>query len=269
MSSLVLFVLSDGTGETVERMARASLTQFESHLVKLVRYKSIRSKDQVDAILEEATTRGAAVLYTVVGAETREWIKNGCAQLKIPSVDLMGPLMDLLSRFLKETPSEKPGLLHEVNEHYFRRIEAMEFTVKHDDGTNPENLHRADIVLVGVSRTSKTPLSIYLSHKGWKVANLPLVRGIEPPRFLFEIDQKKIVGLTIDPEALTKIRRERLVRMGREPTGEYASLQSIREEIEWAREIFSKNRRWPIFDVTNKALEETASEIERRFAKVS
>jgi ELWxxDGT repeat protein len=134
-------------------------------------------------------------------------------------------------------------------------------------GSNPDNLHRADIVLVGGSRTSKTPLSIYLSHKGWKVANLPLVRGIEPPKFLYEIDQKKIVGLTIDPEALAKIRRERLVRMGREPTGDYASLQSIREEIEWAREIFSRNRRWPIFDVTNKALEETASEIEKRFSK--
>jgi regulator of PEP synthase PpsR (kinase-PPPase family) len=264
---LVLFVMSDGTGETVERMARASLTQFDSKNVKIIRYKSIRSKDQVEAIVEEASIRGAAVLYTVVSHSVREWIKESCQNFKIPSVDLMGPLMDLLSRYLKDSPTETPGLLHEVNEQYFKRIEAMEFTVKHDDGSNPDNLHRADIVLVGVSRTSKTPLSIYLSHKGWKVANLPLVRGIEPPKFLYEIDQKKIVGLTIDPEALAKIRRERLVRMGREPTGDYASLQSIREEIEWAREIFSRNRRWPIFDVTNKALEETASEIEKRFSK--
>jgi regulator of PEP synthase PpsR (kinase-PPPase family) len=264
---LVLFAMSDGTGETVERTARAALTQFDAKNVKIVRYKSIRSKDQVDAIVEEAQIRGAAVMFTVVSHEVRHWIKGACENLKVPAVDLMGPLMDLLSRYLEEVPTEKPGLLHEVNEQYFKRIEAMEFTVKHDDGSNPDNLHRADIVLVGVSRTSKTPLSIYLSHKGWKVANLPLVRGIEPPKFLFEIDQKKIVGLTIDPEALARIRRERLVRMGREPTGEYASLQSIREEIEWAREIFARNRRWPIFDVTNKALEETASEIEKRFSR--
>jgi regulator of PEP synthase PpsR (kinase-PPPase family) len=139
----------------------------------------------------------------------------------------------------------------------------MEFSVKQDDGANPDNLHRADIVLVGVSRTSKTPLSIFLSHRGWKVANVPLIRGIEPPEALFQVEQGKIIALTIDPEALAKIRRERLVRMGRDPTGEYASLQHIRDEIEWARQLFSRNRRWPMFDVTGKALEETASEIEK------
>ena len=260
----LIFLISDGTGETLEKMVRASLTQFDTQNVKISRYKSIRSSEQVEAILEEAQRRKAAVLYTAVSHEVRRALVEGSTKFNLPSVDLIGPLMNLLSGFLKENPSNTPGLMHEVNEQYFRRIEAMEFTVKHDDGTNPEDLHRADIVLVGVSRTSKTPLSIYLSHKGWKVSNVPLVMGIEPPKVLFEIDPVKIIALTIDPEALMKIRRERLLRMGRDPSGDYASLAKIRQEIEWAREIFSRNRRWPVFDVTNKALEETASEIERR-----
>lgn len=265
----LLFLISDGTGETIDKMVRASLTQFDAENLKIIRYKSIRSRDQVEAILEEADRKKAAVLYTAVSREVRLALVEGCEKLKLPNADLLGPMMDLLSSFLKEAPSNTPGLLHEVNEQYFRRIEAMEFTVKHDDGSNPDDLHRADIILVGVSRTSKTPLSIYLSHKGWKVSNVPLVRGIEPPKILFEVDPTKIIALTIDPEALMVIRRERLVRMGRDPTGDYASLQKIREEIEWARDIFNRNRRWPVFDVTNKALEETASEIERRMASVS
>ena len=260
---LLVFLLSDGTGETVDKIVRATLTQFVAKDVKIVRYKSIRSKDQVEAVLEEASRRHAAVVATAVSNEVRTAIDEFSEKFKIQVLDLLGPMIKLFSEHLEAAPSQRPGLLHEVNEEYFKRIEAMEFTVKHDDGSNPDNLHRADIVLVGVSRTSKTPLSIYLSHKGWKVANVPLVLGIEPPTTLFEIDQRKIIGLSIDPEALAKIRRERLVRMGRDPAGDYASLAHIREEIEWSRQIFERNRRWPVFNVTNKALEETASEIER------
>ena len=262
-AAFIIFVLSDGTGETVEKMVRACLIQYQSKDIKVVRYKSIRSKDQVDAIIEEAQRISAVIVYTAVSEVVRDAIAVGVRRLNLMAVDLLGPTMDLLSKFLHEAPMLTPGLLHQVNEEYFKRIDAMEFTVKHDDGAHHENLHRADIVLVGVSRTSKTPLSIYLSHKGWKVANIPLVTGIEPPKKLFEVDQGKIMALTIDPEALTKIRRERLVRMGRDPSGDYASLQKVREEVEWARQIFSRNRRWLVLDVTNKALEETASEIEK------
>lgn len=258
-----IFIMSDGTGETVEKMLRATLTQFKSQNVRVVRYKSIRARAQVEAIIDEAARQKVVVVYTAVSDEVRNAIKEITAKLGVPSVDLLGDLMDMLSRFLETAPSAVPGLLHEVNEEYFRRIEAMEFTVRHDDGGNPDGLHRADVVLVGISRTSKTPLSIYLSHRGWKVANCPLVRGIDPPQTLGEIDQTKIVALTIDPHALAKIRRERLLRMGRDPTGDYASLSHIVDEIEWAKSIYSRNRRWPVFDVTNKALEETASEIER------
>jgi regulator of PEP synthase PpsR (kinase-PPPase family) len=263
---LILFVLSDGTGETVEKMVRATLTQYKSEDVRVVRYKSVRTQEQVEAILEEAQRRNAGIVYTAVAEEVRNAIAAGVKRLDLKAVDLLGPMMDLLSQFLHSAPAQQPGLLHQVNEHYFQRVEAMEFTVKHDDGSNAESLHQADIILVGVSRTSKTPLSIYLSHKGWKVANVPLVKGIEPPKMLFEADQRKIVALIIDPNALAKIRRERLVRMGRDPAGDYASIQNIREEIEWSRQIFERNRRWPVFDVTNKALEETASEIEKTIA---
>jgi regulator of PEP synthase PpsR (kinase-PPPase family) len=270
---LEVFLLSDGTGETVESILRATLTQFRhgAHIgrreIRVTRYKTIRTRDQIEAILEEANRRRALVLYTAVALEVRAAISERSALLGLQTVDVLGPATDLLSRYLETAPSSKPGLLHEVNEEYFRRIEAMEFAVKQDDGAHPQNLERADIVLVGVSRTSKTPLSIYLSHKGWKVANVPLVKGIQPPASLFDCDQTKIVALIIDPEALAKIRRERLVRMGRDPAGDYASLQNIREEIEWSRELFARNRRWPVFDVTNKALEETASEIERVVAR--
>jgi [pyruvate, water dikinase]-phosphate phosphotransferase / [pyruvate, water dikinase] kinase len=258
-----VFIVSDGTGETVDRMVSAILTQWSETKFRVTRYKSIRSLDQAEAIVDEGKNRGAVIVFTLVLPEVREKILSYAKSLQVECVDLIGPLLDTFSKRLGSSPTFKAGLLHAVNEAYFKRIEAMEFTVKHDDGANTDNLHRADIILVGVSRTSKTPLSIYLSHRGWKVANVPLVPGIQVSPGLFEVDQNKIIGLTIDPEALARIRRERLARMGRDPAGEYASIQKIREEIEWARQLFERNRRWPVFDVTNKALEETAAEIER------
>jgi regulator of PEP synthase PpsR (kinase-PPPase family) len=260
---LHIFVISDGTGETVHTIVRATLTQFDSQHAKVTRYKSVRSAEQVEAIIEEAAKREAVVVYTAVSSEVRASLIKNIAKFKVRTVDLLGPILEVFSEYMEAVPASRPGLLHEVNEAYYQRIEAMEFSVKQDDGNNLDNLRKADVILVGVSRTSKTPLSIYLSHKGWKVANVPLIRGIDPPSELFEVDQGKIFALTIDPESLAKIRRERLARMGRDPTGEYASLQHIRDEIEWARQLFSRNRRWPVFDVTGKALEETASEIER------
>lgn len=259
----VVFLLSEGTGETGELVVGAALSQFVGLNVPVNRYKSLRTRDQVEAIVEEAARRGAAVAYTLVNRDLRLAVQECTTQHKVPSVDILGPLMAMLRGYLGAEGQTQPGIYHAVNEQYFKRIEAMEFTIKQDDGAYPENLARADIVLTGVSRTSKTPLSMYLSYRGWKVANVPLVKGIEPPASLFQTDPRKVVGLVIDPESLMKIRRERLVRMGREPSGDYASLKHIREEIEWSKQLFERNRRWAIFDVTNKALEETASEIER------
>jgi regulator of PEP synthase PpsR (kinase-PPPase family) len=179
----------------------------------------------------------------------------------VPCVDLLGPLLKGLASYFGYEPKMIAGLLHDVNERYFERIEAMEYTIAHDDGRDLTGLEKADLIILGISRTSKTPLSMYLSHQGWKVANIPMIRGFEIPAEVFAADQRKIIGLTIDPEDLTVIRRNRLQRLGQERGGEYADPEQVNAEIEYANEIFRQNRRWPVFNVTHKALEETAAEI--------
>ncbi|HVJ65843.1 MAG TPA: pyruvate, water dikinase regulatory protein [Bdellovibrionota bacterium] len=258
-----IFLLSDGTGETVENTVKAALTQYMNESVRLRKFKNLRSPEAVTPILEEAKRLNAIVVYTIVTPEVRGALSEGVRERGLSAVDLLGPMLSVFSSHLKSMPAAIPGLLHEVNEDYFKRIEAIEFTVKHDDGALASDLEKADIVLVGVSRTSKTPLSVFLAHKGFKVANVPLVKGIEPPEALYKIDQRKIVGLTIDPEALAEIRKQRLTKLGKDLSDSYANLAMIRSEMEWALEVFSRHRRWPIFDVTNKALEETATEIEK------
>jgi len=258
-----IFLLSDGTGETVENTVKAALTQYMNEAVRLRKFKNLRAPEAVTPILDEAKRLNAIVVYTIVTPEVRGALSEGVRERGLSAVDLLGPMLSVFSSHLKSMPAAIPGLLHEVNEDYFKRIEAIEFTVKHDDGALASDLEKADIVLVGVSRTSKTPLSVFLAHKGFKVANVPLVKGIEPPEALYKIDQRKIVGLTIDPEALAEIRKQRLTKLGKDLSDSYANLAMIRSEMEWALEVFSRHRRWPIFDVTNKALEETATEIEK------
>ncbi|NQW44089.1 MAG: kinase/pyrophosphorylase [Deltaproteobacteria bacterium] len=260
---LTIFLISDGTGETADQMIKAALVQYMRTGLKIIRYKNIRTEIQVRTIFEEAHAIKAIIVYTVVSETLRKFIDVTSQQTGVSIVDLLGPLLEKLSVHLKRDPQSQPGLFHQVNENYFKRIEAIEFTVKHDDGKYADSLDRADIVLVGLSRTSKTPLSIFLSYKGWKVANVPLVKDIDPPKELFQTDQRKVVALVIDPETLVKIRRERLVKMGENPGGDYASLNHVIAEIEFCKELYRKNRRWPIFDITGKALEETASEVER------
>ena len=216
-SSLTIFVLSDGTGETADQMIKAALVQYVRDELKIIRYKNVRTDAQVASIFEEAHQVRALVVYTVVSENLRMFIRKMSDQAGVPSVDLLGPLMELLSKFLVKDPHSQPGLFHQVNEYYFKRIEAIEFTVKHDDGRYADNLKEADIILVGLSRTSKTPLSVYLSYKGWKVANVPIVKDIPPPPELFQTDQRKIIGLIIDPNTLARIRHERLIRMGEDP----------------------------------------------------
>ncbi len=262
-SPLTIFVLSDGTGETADQMIKAALVQYRRDHLKIVRYKNIRNEAQVSSIFEEAHQVKGVVIYTVVSDNLRVFIKDLSERANVPSVDLLGPLLGILSQFLKKDPNSTPGLFHQVNEYYFKRIEAIEFTVKHDDGRYADNLEMADIILVGLSRTSKTPLSVYLSYKGWKVANVPVVSGIALPEKLFETDQRKVIGLIIDAPTLVGIRRERLLKMGEDPTGSYASMDHVLEEIGYCKDLYRKNRRWPVFDVTGKALEETATEVEK------
>ncbi len=259
-----LFVISDGTGETAVTMLRAALVQYTNFDVQMTRYKNVRTDAQLEPIIEEAFKQKALLVHTVVSGSLRKKILEFTSSKGIPTLDLLGPVLQTLNSFFGgDNSTPQAGLLRVVDESYFKRIEAIEYTVKHDDGKTFSELDKADIVLVGISRTSKTPLSIFLSHKGWKVANIPLVLGRPLPVELSQIDQRKVVGLIIEIESLQRIRKSRLEKFGQDPQGEYASLSHIAKEIEFAHEIFKQNKRWPVFNVTERALEETATEIIR------
>ena len=260
-----VYILSDGTGETASTMIRAALVQYQDQDVNIVRCKNVRTAEQIEALVEEIASRRGFIVHTMVSPQLRKLIFEQAQTRGLLSVDLLGPLLLQLDNYFGVISSgdHEAGLLRTVDERYFKRIEAIEFTVKHDDGKTPQDLAAADIILVGLSRTSKTPLSIFLSHKGWKVANVPLVYGVPLPEELFKVDQRKIVALTIDPNSLGRIRKKRLEKFGQDPGGEYASPSHIQKEIDYATKLFQQNRRWPVFDVTDRALEETAAEIVR------
>jgi [pyruvate, water dikinase]-phosphate phosphotransferase / [pyruvate, water dikinase] kinase len=259
---LKVIVISDGTGETASAITRAAMTQFQDKEIFFTRYKNIRTKEQIDAIFQEAAIHHDIVVYTIVSVELRAYIAELSKRDHVRSVDVMGPLLTTFSNFFEAEPNYQPGLLHAVNDQYFKRVAAIEFTLNHDDGRNINSLEESDVVLVGISRTSKTPLSMYLSLEGIKTVNVPIVMGVELPEKLFQVDQRKIFGLTIDPDELFRIRKNRLSRLGlSNDEGDYADIAKVTEEIEWANRIFSENKRWPVFNVTGKALEETAAEI--------
>jgi regulator of PEP synthase PpsR (kinase-PPPase family) len=259
-----VYIISDGTGETASTMTRAALVQFDQMDINIVRCKNVRTDAQVDSVVEEAFQNKAIIIHTVVSPSLRAKIHETAASKGLQSIDLLGPLLNALDVYFGvSSENMEVGRLRTVDERYFRRIEAIEYTVKHDDGKTMADLNEADIILVGISRTSKTPLSIFLSHKGWKVANVPLVLNTPLPEELFKVDQRKIIGLVIDADSLQRIRKNRLEKFGQDPGGEYARQSYIVREIDYANEIFRKNKRWPVFNVTERALEETAAEITR------
>lgn len=261
MNKYSIHILSDSTGETAATMIRAALVQYSNKDINVIRHKNVRSDAQMEAIIDECFQNRGMVIYTVASPQMRKKIKDLTSSKAIPAHDLLGSLLSTLDTYLGVSSESNVGALRTVDERYYKRIEAIEYTVKHDDGKTTSDLDKADIVLVGISRTSKTPLSIFLSHKGWKVANIPLVLNTPLPNELFKIDQRKIVGLIIDIESLRRIRKNRLEKFGQDPEGSYASLSNISKEIDYAEQIFKQNKRWPVFNVTERALEETAGEI--------
>jgi [pyruvate, water dikinase]-phosphate phosphotransferase / [pyruvate, water dikinase] kinase len=261
-----IYIVSDGTGETAATMIRAAIVQYAQKDIQIVRCKNVRTEAQIDSVIDEAAEAEAIVIHTVVSPALRTRIAETAASKNLKQVDLLGPLLNGLDLYFDMHSEAQAGILRSVDTRYFKRIEAIEYTVKHDDGKSLTHLDEADIILVGISRTSKTPLSIFLSHKGWKVANIPLVIDTPLPEELFKVDQRKIVGLIIDADSLSRIRRNRLEKFGQDPGGEYARMSYIDREIQYAQEIFRKNRKWPVFNVTERALEETATEITRIIA---
>jgi regulator of PEP synthase PpsR (kinase-PPPase family) len=259
---LKIIVISDGTGETAAAICRAAMVQFKNKSLYFTRYKNVRTKERIDVIFQEAAINHDLIVYTIVSLELREYISELSRKKVVRTIDVLGPFLTTFSNFFDIEPSSEPGLLHAVNDEYFKRVEAMEFTLNHDDGKNINSLHLADVILIGVSRTSKTPLSVFLSQHGIKVVNIPLIMNTEVPPELFKVDQRKIFALTINPDALREIRRKRLTQLGAGThQGDYAGMDKIIKEIEWANNLFKENKRWPVFDVTDKALEETAAEI--------
>lgn len=258
-----LFILSDATGETAEKVVRAALLQFNDMPVAVRVYARVRLEEEMRRIVDKAREKHALVVFTVVSSAHREILSRLCDAAGVDNVDLIGALIAKLGNFLGARPKGVPGLLHTLSDEYFRRIEAVEFTVKNDDGSEPRSLPKADLVLVGVSRTSKTPLSTFLAQKGYKVANVPLVYGIPPPPELFECEDERVFGLSIKVEGLVRIRQQRLRHLGMADDANYAQREHVAREMAYAQEIFRQHPGWPVIDITGKAIEETAADILR------
>jgi len=258
-----IYVVSDGTGLTAETVVSAAAGQFFGAIFDVRRRPLVRTIEQARSVINEAAETHGIIVFTLVVPELRRAVEEESARRGVPFVDIIGGLVQRLEEAFGLVPAGEPGLRGtQLDPVYFGRIDAIEYTVSHDDGQHPETLGDADVVLAGVSRTSKTPLSIFLAHyRGWKVANVPVVLGIEPPPELFRIDQRKIIGLTIQPGRLVNLRRAPLESLGRDPDGPYTSLDQVTDELAYARRIYRHGYPWPILDTTNRSVEEVAREI--------
>jgi len=254
-----VFLVSDGTGDTGGRLVQAALHQFEPGLQTGVRkFSLIRTREQIDRCMKLATKQRAVVVYTLAAEDLRGYLEAQCLEAKLLHLDIMSPLFKLFSQLFGVEPKRTSGVLHAVDQRYFKRIEAIEYTLGHDDGQGLQDLSQADIVLLGISRTSKTPTSVYLAQEGLKVVNVPLVINIPPPEeALAKLEQRRIVGLTINPFRLAEIRKIRMKRMN-SWEGNYADPQAISLEVAYAESFFRRHRSWTVVDVTDKAIEETA-----------
>ncbi|HZK32931.1 MAG TPA: pyruvate, water dikinase regulatory protein [Tissierellaceae bacterium] len=254
---LTVYVLSDSLGETGEQLSRAALSQFNSGKYEVRKFPYIVSKDQILEIFEEANNEPSVVVYTIVIDGLRSFIERKGMELYIPTVDLMTPTLEAIENILKFQPKRESGLIRRLDENYFKKVEAIEFAVKYDDGKDPRGIKIADLILVGVSRTSKTPLSMYLAHKNYKVANIPLVPEVSVPNELFEKDNKRVFGLVANSRKLNEIRQERLKALGLNGNANYANINRINDELEYSKKVMNKLG-CIVIDVSNKAIEETA-----------
>ncbi|MFZ5633579.1 MAG: pyruvate, water dikinase regulatory protein [Bacillota bacterium] len=259
-SDPVVYIISDSIGETAELVARAAASQFNSGNVDVRRVPYVNDIDEIPEIVAEASAFNCVIAYTLVLPELREALAKEAARYDIITVDIMTPMLDALTRIEGRPPKLEPGLVRKMDEEYFRKVEAIEFAVKYDDGKDPRGIGKADLVIIGVSRTSKTPLCMYLAHKRLKVANVPLVPEVAPPEEIFKLPPHRLIGLTIRPNQLNEIRRERLKTLGLTSHADYASMDRILKELEYAEEIM-KRAGCSVIDVTNKAVEETASRV--------
>lgn len=260
MTRLHLHLVSDSTGETLEAIAKAGLAQFED--VEAIKHfwPMVRSEGHLNRVMEEIGQRPGLVLYTLVNAAVRARLEFCCHAMGLPAVSALDPVMEGFSRILGQEATRKPGRQHLMDAAYFARVDAIHFTIAHDDGQGADEWEDADIVLAGVSRSSKTPTSIYLANRGYKVANVPLVPESPPPRSLFELVRPLVVGLTTSPDRLIAIRRNRLLTLGSAPETDYVDPDAVAKETAFARRLFADNG-WPVIDVTRRSIEEAAAAI--------
>ncbi|WAH38554.1 pyruvate, water dikinase regulatory protein [Alicyclobacillus dauci] len=254
----VIYVVSDSIGETAESVVRAAASQFDGGNVILRRVSHLRDIQTIEETVDAAASEGAIIAFTIILPELKAHLIRRATVAGVRYVDIMGPMMTELEACIGEAPRLQAGLVHQLDADYFRRVEAIEFAVKYDDGKDVRGLYDADVILVGVSRTSKTPLSMYLAHKTIRVANIPLVPESVPPRQLYEDEvRRKVIGLTIRPDKLNLIRQERLKALGLQEQALYASSKRIEEELAFASKVMDQLG-CPVVDVSYRAVEETA-----------
>lgn len=264
-SSPTIFIISGGVGASGEHLVYTVLAQFPGNNVRIITIGNVTKAEQVSNALKRANDVSGLVIYTLVDAQLRNQLLAQAQALRIPAIDLMGPLIGWLSAVLNQDPLESPGKYRELHREYFDRVAAIEYTLTHDDGKNREGWPQAEIVLVGISRTGKTPLSVYLAVLGWKVANIPLVPQIPVPEELFTLESNRVIGLTIDPEQLLVFRRQRQSRLGIKELSTYTDIETIQEELQEAKKVFRRGN-FQTVNMTDKTIEQGADEIIRKLA---
>jgi regulator of PEP synthase PpsR (kinase-PPPase family) len=260
MIRLHVHLLSDSTGETLDNIAKAALAQYDD--VETIRHfwPMVRSDTHLERVLQEITQNPGLVLFTLVNQQTRRKLESRCAALGLAAVAPLDPVTDALSGLLGQQAKARPGRQHMLDAAYYARVEAIQFTIAHDDGIGPEDWEEADIILAGVSRSSKTPTSIYLANRGFKTANIPIVVEVPPPETLFGLKNPLVVGLTTSADRLIQVRRNRLLSLNQAPETAYVDHDAVVNEVAYARRMFSDNG-WPVIDVTRRSIEETAAAI--------
>ncbi|MGX7704094.1 pyruvate, water dikinase regulatory protein [Methylobacterium sp. Gmos1] len=255
-----LHLVSDSTGETLINVGRAAAAQYEGVSAIEHVYPLVRSGTQLERVINEIEQAPGIVLYTLVGRELTERLEEACRATGSPLLSVLEPVHQLLQSYLGTHSTARPGAQHMLNAEYFKRIDAMNFTLAHDDGNLPHDLNEADVILLGVSRTSKTPTAIYLANRGLKTTNIPLIPGVPPPSILETLRQPLIVGLIASPERIVQIRQNRLLSLKADDSSSYVDRDSVANEIATSRRLFARNR-WPVIDVTRRSIEETAAAI--------
>ncbi|HTK35996.1 MAG TPA: pyruvate, water dikinase regulatory protein [Caulobacteraceae bacterium] len=253
-------LVSDSTGETLNAMTKAVCARFDDVLPIEHSYPLVRSPRQLERVLREIEAAPGVVIHTIVDGVLRNGLEQGCRDMDAPCIAALDPMVASLGRYLGASLSTRVGAQHALDTEYFNRIEALNYAIGHDDGQGGQNLANADVVLLGVSRTSKTPTSIYLAHRGVRAANVPLVPGAELPPQLFQLKGPLIVGLVVSPDRLIQIRRNRLLSLNESRESSYVDVEAVRDETVRARRLFEKHG-WPVIDVTRRSVEETAAAV--------